>query len=268
MTKAETILAAAANGASDEELITLDNTPEDQFVGKENGSTASVAGVEPESTATDSVYKSEDGSLELPNFHDDSPVVDPPVTPEEGGGEKDESVVLPEVEVVGGKDTVEVEEEENAWITSFLKLKDKLIPKKVKEVKKEDEEYWIDDKGEKVDFLLDEVKIKDEAIKEEDDDLDDNVVEELKFSNITDNFSKINEGTELEGFVYDPGAGSMEDQKESFIESKKTSDPLEKVDIIPYKPGRQDDDQNTSAPVAVVKNTIKEIKLILKKKKK
>ena len=227
-------------------------------VEKTNGSTINVADVEPRSTATDSVYKQEDGSLELPNFHDDSPVVDPSITLGEGGG-GEEDVFSGFIE---GSDAVEVEEEENAWMKSFLKLKDKLIPKEVKEVKKEDEEYWIDDEGEKVEFLLDEVKIKDEAIKEEDDDLDDNVVEELKFSNITDNFSKINEGTELEGFVYDPGAGSMEDQKESFIESEKTSDPLEKVDIIPYKPGRQDVKVSNkigklSVPVAIAKSTIK-----------
>ena len=50
-------------------------------VEKTNGSTINVADVEPRSTATDSVYKSEDGSLGSPNFHDDSLVVDPPIIP-------------------------------------------------------------------------------------------------------------------------------------------------------------------------------------------
>ena len=76
MTKAETILAAVNSGATDEELTILDGTPEDQFgkenkseEGKTNGSTTSVADVEPKSKATDGDYAYETGSLESQGYN-------------------------------------------------------------------------------------------------------------------------------------------------------------------------------------------------------
>ena len=93
MTKAEIILAAVANGASDDELTTLDNTPEDQFgeekekEGKKNGSTTNVANVGPRRTATDGDYAYGAGSSGLTNYN-----FTPTEIPVDGG-------YLPDVEV-------------------------------------------------------------------------------------------------------------------------------------------------------------------------
>mgnify|MGYP003630307099 CR=1 FL=1 len=112
MTKAETILAAVTNGATDEELTILDNTPENQFgekkekEGKENGSTTSVAGVGPKSTATNGDYVYGDGlsdSLDLMN----PPVVGPTLSVTDTWVDDNGNTInfaSPEVEITGKKD--------------------------------------------------------------------------------------------------------------------------------------------------------------------
>ncbi len=148
-------------------------------VGKKNGSTVSVAGVEPTSTAIDSVYKHKDGSLELPSFHDDdSTVVGPPIIPKEDDVEFNvEKEIKDEVEVkktqtIEDTETVNPikadEDKENKGdnaveVDLTEKDKDDNAVELVEVNTSTDEDFWVNKiTGLNEDFELDEVVISED----------------------------------------------------------------------------------------------------------
>ena len=128
-------------------------------------------------------------------------------------------------------------------------------PKNVKPKKKDGEivdDMWVDDAGNEINFVLKEIPIIEDkkVAPNEDDVIGDDVVEDIKFENQMDAIRNQYEGTELEGFVYDPSGPSLDKQKRDFVKNKK-ADPKGTVDIMPYR--TDPDPDSDTAPVLISK---------------